>query len=141
MTFTSQKLTSSKALYIGLLILFIAQGALASKQVITCENSVSMVLFGLQSAYGEVFNSGLTNISNDGTSSTIAAQNRLNEDRLPDALFAGSDYDGNTVAIQLPKAIIGKDASSPFSAMAKLILNKSKQERTLEVKCLSQVSE
>ena len=129
------------SLFIGALALLTAQSALASKQVITCENSVYMVLFGLQSPYGEVFLSGLTNVSNDGSSSTIAAQNRLDENRLSDALFSGSDYNGNEVSVQLPKSVIGKEAGAPFFAVAKLVSNQSKQERTLEIKCISQVSQ
>jgi hypothetical protein len=137
MTFTARSI----ALGVGFLVLLSAQGAVASKQVITCESSISVVLFGLQSAYGEIFNSGLTNVTNDGSSASVASQARVNEDRLSDALFAGSDYNGNAVSIQLPKAIIGKSVMSPFSALAKLTFNKSKQEKTLEIRCVSQVSQ
>jgi hypothetical protein len=136
MTFTKRPM----GLLVGLFSFFIATSfAMASKQVITCEERINVVLFGLQSPYGETFDSGLANVSNDGSSSTISAQNRLDEAHQANALFSGNDYEGNTISIQLPKAIIGKSAEAPFPVLAKLVLNKSKEEKTLEIRCLSQV--
>src|SRR4051812_40180318 len=104
------KTMTFNTLLLGVLVLLFSQGALATKQVITCEQNVKIILFGLNSIYGEVFQSGLLATDFVSTQATLSSQKQ--EESREISFYSGRDYDGNFFAVAVPEDVVGKSADA-----------------------------
>ncbi len=133
-----------KAAIVGVIVSAIVsiagQTASASKQVIHCDRQMNVVLFGLRSNYGEIFNSGLA-LLGDGRSQATITERMTEESSQATAFYSGTDYDGNAVYVKFPKAVIGKSVGSPFPAFTKIVRSKTKKEMETEIRCISSITE